>query len=207
MRELHRSLVGVALAASLGVTMARAETATTKEGAHLRQGPSASTELLGELPPRTTLDVLGTSGGWRQVRTPQGTVGYVWAEHLAEEARPSESPRRTSEASSAAPRSVADELHDLRQEVSALAERRPPASAADVEGVRRELERLAAAERDLARRFDERFVGAPASADPAPDWSLWAVTGLVGAGAAIGLFAGRLLQRRRDGGQRSRLRL
>ena len=59
MRELHRSLVGVALAASLGVTLARAETATTKEGAHLRQGPSASTELLGELPPRTTLDVLG----------------------------------------------------------------------------------------------------------------------------------------------------
>src|SRR5438876_148246 len=107
------------LAASLGVTMARAGTATTKEGAHLRQGPSASTALLGELPPRTTLDVLGTSGGWRQVRTPEGTVGYVWAEHLAEEARPSEAPRRTSEASSAAPRSVADELHDLRQAVSA----------------------------------------------------------------------------------------
>src|SRR5438093_1441304 len=165
--------------------MARAETATTKEGAHLRQGPSASTALLGELPPRTTLDVLGTSGGWRQVRTPEGTVGYVWAEHLAEEARPSEAPRRTSEASSAAPRSVADELHDLRQEVSALAERRP-ASAADVEGVRRELERLAAAERDLARRFDERFVGAPAAADPAPGWSLWAVAGPGGAGAAAG---------------------
>src|SRR5256885_14711872 len=146
--------------------MARAETATTKEGAHLRQGPSASTELLGELPPRTTLDVLGTSGGWRQVRTPQGTVGDVWAEHLAEEARPSESPRRTSEASSAAPRSVADELHDLRQEVSALAERRPPARAADVEGGRRGLERAPAAGGGPARGVDGRLRGAPPAAGP-----------------------------------------
>ena len=91
--------------------------------------------------------------------------------------------------------------------MSALAERPEPASAADLERVRRELERLSAGERDLARRFDERFVGGPGPADPAPEWTSWAVVGLLGMGAAIGLFADRLLQRRRDGRQRSRLRL
>ena len=201
MRGLHRSLVGVALAALLGVSMARAESATTKERAHLRRGPSAASELLGELPAGTALDVLGESGGWKQVRARDGKTGYVWAEHLAEaETQPPEALRT-------APRGLADEVRDLHQEVSALAQRPEPASAADLERVRRELERLSAAERDLARRFDERFVGGPASADPAPEWTFWAVAGLLGMGAAIGLFADRLLQRRRDGRQRSRLRL
>ena len=198
MRGLHRSLVGVALAALLGVSMARAESATTKERAHLRRGPSAASELLGELPAGTALDVLGESGGWKQVRAPDGKTGYVWADHLA---------RAEPEAPRAEPRSVADEPHDLGREVGALAERPEPASAADLERVRRELERLAAAERDLARRFDERFVGGPAPADPAPEWTFWAVTGLLGMGTAIGLFVDRLLQRRHDGRQRGQLRL
>jgi len=122
-RGLHRSLVGVALAALLGVSMARAESATTKERAHLRRGPSAASELLGELPAGTALDVLGESGGWKQVRAPDGKTGYVWADHLAgAETKPPEAPR-------AAPRDVADELHDLSREVNALAERPEPASA------------------------------------------------------------------------------
>src|SRR5439155_692342 len=130
-RGLHRSLVGVALAALLGVSMARAESATTKERAHLRRGPSAASELLGELPAGTALDVLGESGGWKQVRAPDGKTGYVWADHLAgAETKPPEAPR-------AAPRDVADELHDLSREVNALAERPEPASAADLDRVRR----------------------------------------------------------------------
>jgi SH3-like domain-containing protein len=198
-RGLHRSLVGAALAALLGASMARAESATTKERAHLRRGPSGASELLAELPPGTALDVLGESGGWKQVRARDGKTGYVWAEHLAE--------AETPEALRTAPRSLADEVHDLHQEVSALAQRPEPASAADLERVRRELERLSAAERDLARRLDERLVGGPAPADPAPEWTFWAVAALLALGAAIGLFADRLLQRRRDGRQRSRLRL
>jgi len=200
-RGLHRSLVGAALAALLGASMARAESATTKERARLRRGPSGASELLAELPPGTALDVLGESGGWKQVRARDGKTGYVWAEHLAEaEMQPPEALRTT-------PRSLADEVRDLHQEVSALAQRPEPASAADLERVRRELERLSAAERDLARRFDERFVGGPAPADPAPEWTFWAVTGLLGMGTAIGLFVDRLLQRRHDGRQRGRLRL
>src|SRR5262245_51864873 len=169
--------------------MARAESATTKESAHLRRGPSAASELLGELPPGTALDVVGESGGWRQVRTRDGKTGYVWAEHLAQAGtQPAEPPR--------APRSIADELHDLQQEVSAPAERPAPASAADLERVRREVERLSAAERDLARRFDERFTAEPAPADPAPEWSFWAVVGLLAMGTAAGILADRLLLRR-----------
>jgi len=191
----------------LGVSVAWAEPATTKEPARLRQGPSAATELLAELPAGTALDVLGASGGWRRVRAPNGVVGYVWAEHLAAaETRPSETPRSAAEAPVGTPRSAADEPHDLRPEVSAPVERPELASAADLERVRREIERLAAAERDLARRIDERYVGGPAAADPAPDWSPWATTGLVALGVAIGLCLARLLPRQRDGRQRSRLR-
>jgi Bacterial SH3 domain len=199
-RGLHRSLVGAALAALLGASMARAESATTKERARLRRGPSGASELVAELPPGTALDVLGESGGWKQVRARDGKTGYVWAEHLAEAETPPAEGR-------AAPRSLADEVRDLHQEVSTLAQRPEPASAADLERVRRELERLSAAERDLARRFDERFVGGPAPADPAPEWTFGAVAALLALGTAIGLFADRLLQRRRDGRQRSRHRL
>ena len=201
MRGLHRALVGVALAALLGASTGRAESATTRERAHLRRGPSGASELLGELPPGTALDVLGESGGWRQVRARDGKTGYVWAEHLAEaETQPPDAPRT-------APGSLADEVHDLHQAVNALATRPEPASARDLERIRGELERLSAAERDLARRFDERFAGDPAPADPAPEWTFWAVAGLLGIGTAMGVVADRLLQRRRDGRQRSRLRL
>ena len=200
MRGLHRALVGVALAALLGASTGRAESATTRERARLRRGPSGASELLGELPPGTVLDVLGESGGWRQVRARDGKTGYVWAEHLAEaETQPPDVPRT-------AAGSLADEVHDLHQAVNALAGRPEPASAGDLERVRGELERLSAAERDLARRFDERFAGGPAPADPAPEWTFWAVAGLLGIGTAMGVVADRLLQRRRDGRQRSRLR-
>src|SRR2546429_5701768 len=103
--------------------MARAESATTKERAHLRRGPSGASELLAELPPGTALDVLGESGGWKQVRARDGKTGYVWAEHLAEaETQPPEALRT-------APRGLPDEVRDLHQEVSALSPRPQPASA------------------------------------------------------------------------------
>src|SRR2546428_12571647 len=107
--------------------MARAESATTKERARLRRGPSGASELLAELPPGTALDVLGESGGWKQVRARDGKTGYVWAEHLAQ--------AETPEALRTAPRSLTDEGHDLPQEASALAQRPQPASGADPQPV------------------------------------------------------------------------
>jgi SH3-like domain-containing protein len=193
-------LVGAApLLAVLLVTLARAESATTKERARLRQGPSASTELLGELDAGERIDVLGESGGWRQVRTADGRVGYLWSEHLARDGE-------TRAASDAPPpRALGDQVRDLRDDVAALRQRPDPATAADLERVRQELERLAAAERDLARRFDER--GMPGPPDPPGEGSGTFGPVFFVVGGIVGFAASRLLQRRRDYRQRSRLRL
>jgi hypothetical protein len=192
------------LATLLLATWAGAESATTKDRARLRQGPSAATELLGEVEPGTTLELLGESGGWRQVRTPDGKTGYVWSEHFA--ARPDDA-KAAEPGRAAAPRTIAEEVRDLRDEVSALRQRPEPASAAALERVRQELERLAAAERDLARRLDDRFVPGAVPADPPGDGAgaLW--PGLLVAGGVAGFVASRVLQHRRERRQRSRLRL
>jgi glycerol-3-phosphate acyltransferase PlsY len=118
---------GAALLATLLLAgWAGAESATTKERARLRQGPSAATELLGEVDAGTTLELLGESGGWRQVRTPDGKTGWVWSEHLG--ARPDE-PKPTEPARPAPPpRASADDIRDLRDDVRALRERPEPAS-------------------------------------------------------------------------------
>jgi SH3-like domain-containing protein len=187
--------------------MVRAESATTRERTRLRQGPSAATELVGEVPAGTALDVIGESGGWRQVRAPDGKTGFVWAEHLALGEKPPEAPRRAAEPASAPARSLADDVRDLREQVSALTARPEPASAADLERVREELERLSAAERDLARRLDEHFVVAPPAVDPAPEGTLWTTAGFLAIAVAIVLAASWSLQRRRERRQRSRLRL
>jgi len=199
-----RSRGAALLATLLLATWAGAESATTKERARLRQGPSAATELLGEIDAGTTLELLGESGGWRQVRTPDGKTGWVWSEHLGarpDEARPAEPARPAPP-----PRSSADDLRDLREDVRALRERPEPATAAALERVRQEVERLAGAERDLARRFDDRFLPAAVPAEsPGEGSALWPA--LLAVGAAMGFTASRMLQRRRDRRQRGRLRL
>jgi uncharacterized protein YgiM (DUF1202 family) len=204
---LHRSLTSALLAALLGLSVARAESVTIKERARLRQGPSAATELVGELPAGTTVDVVGESGGWRQVRAPDGKTGFVWAEHLALAEKPAEPPRRAAEVATAPARSLADEVRDLREQVSALTERPEPASAADIAHVREELERLSAAQRDLARRLDEHFAAPTPAADPAPEGTLWTTVGFLAIVIAMVLAASWSLQRRRERRQRSRLRL
>jgi len=186
-------------------SLARADTATTKERARLRQGPSAATELLGEVDAGERVDILGESGGWRQVRTADGRVAYLWAEHLLSR----EGDARPPEGQGGAPRSVADQVRELRDEVAALRQRPEPATAADLERVRQELDRLAAAERDLARRFDDRFIpgAAVAVGDPAPDGTGTYIPVLLLAGAVVGFGASRVIQRRRNNWQRNRLRL
>src|SRR5690242_18321067 len=158
----------------------------------------------GELDAGERVDILGESGGWRQVRTVDGRVAYLWGEHLA----PKEAePRPPAEVPAGAPRSVADQVRDLRDDVAALRQRPEPATAADLERVRQELDRLAAAERDLARRFDDRFVPGTGGGDPPPEGPGPFAPALLLAGAVVGFAASRVMQRRRDHRQRSRLRL
>ncbi len=207
MRALQRWVGGVVIAALLGASPARAERAITKDPTRLREGPSAATELVAELPAGTTVEVLGESGGWKLVRTAGGRTGYAWATHLAAaEPKEPEATRVTGEPA-ATPPSVADQMRDLREQVNALAARPAPASAADLERLRQEVERLAAAERDLARVVEERMTTA-APADPAgAEGSLWTTAGFLAIGVAIVLVASWLLQRQRERRQRGRLRL
>ena len=144
--------------------------------------------------------MLGENGGWRQVRIPDGRVGYVWGEHLGL-AVPSEP-----KAPAVGARTLADEVHDLRDEVSALRQRPEPATAADLARVSQEIERVAAAEREIARRLDERII-TPSSTDPPPESIATLAPALLAVGAAIGFVASRLLQGRHDRRQRNRLRL
>ena len=202
--RLCRSLGAAAFGALVLASLAGAESATTKERARLRQGPSAATDLLGELDAGERVDILGESGGWRQVRTADGRVAYLWGEHLL----PKEGePRAPADGQAAAPRSLADQIRDLRDDVAALRQRPEPATTADLERVRQEIDRLAAAERDLARRFDDRFIPGASTGDPPPETTGTFAPALLLTGAIVGFAASRVLQRRRDHRQRSRLRL
>jgi HAMP domain-containing protein len=190
--------------ALLLASVAHPESAATKERARLRQGPSAATELLGEIDAGTKLDLLGESGGWRQVRVPDGRVGWVWADHLALGDAPP--PKPSPEPPAARP--ATEDLRQLRDDVAALKQRPEPASAADIERVRQEIERLAAAQREMTRRLDDRIAPAAGVVDPpTPDGIGTFAPALLLVGAIVGFAGSRLLQRRRDRRQRSRLRL
>ena len=207
-----RRFLVIASMAVLLASGAAAETATTRDRARLRQGPSAATELLGELDPDTKVELLGESAGWRQVRTPDGRVGWVWGDHLAGAAaglgaatRP---PAPATPAIPTAPpsRTIADDVRELRDQVSALRERPEPATAADLERVRQELERLSAEQRDLAHRLDDRPIPTPIP-DPPADGATTLAPALIFVGILLGYAGSRLVQRRRDRRQRNRLRL
>ncbi len=204
MKSLRRALAA-ALLASLVASTGGAETVATKERARLRQGPSAATELLGELDANTKVELLGESGGWRQVRISDGRVGYVWGDHLAShESAPTPASESKPAAPPAATRTLADDIRDLHEEVNALRQRPEPATAADLERLREALEHVAAAERELARRLDppvHPFV------DPPPDSAAAVAPAFLFGGAVLGFAASRLLQRRRDRRQRNRLHL
>ncbi|TMA64533.1 MAG: YeaH/YhbH family protein [Deltaproteobacteria bacterium] len=98
-----------------------------------------------------------------------------------------------------------DEVRALRADLDALRDRPEPATAADIERLRTELERLATVDRDLSRRLDERLPAA--SADPAAD----GVAGVPWTALIAGMLAGwglaRLAQRRKERRQRGRLRV
>ena len=196
-RSLAAVLAGLVLA-----PLASAQSVATKERAKLRQGPSATTESLGDVDAGTSLQVLGENGGWRQVRTPDGRTGFVWAEHLATAGEVAKPP-----APAAPARTVADDIRDLREDVSALRQRPEAATAADVERLRQEIERLSASEREIARRLDEHAPPIPPAADPPPEASGTFASVTFGLGGVVGFAASRILQRRRDRRQRNRIRL
>jgi uncharacterized protein YgiM (DUF1202 family) len=194
-------------------SLASARSATLNASARLRRGPAATTDLVAELPPGTKLTIVAERGGWRQVETPDGKTGFVWAENLTEddatgapsaEARP-ESPKPETPRPPAGASSMADDVRALREDVQALRARPEPAAAADLERLRAEVDRLAQTQRELVQHIEDRTP--TAGGDPAPDSALTFVPGLLLIGGALGWLGSRLTAGRRDRRQRNRLRL
>ena len=183
-------------------SLAEARPATLKDRANFRSGASATAALVGELQAGTKVEVLGEEGGWRQVQTPDGQTGYVWAEHLAGETDPRPVAGRA-EPTAAGDRTLAEQIRELEGDVRALRERPEPATAADLEHVRDEVQRLITTQEGLVRRLEQH----PAGADPPPEPTVGMTPVLFFAAAVAGLVASRLTQRRRDHRQRDRLRL
>ncbi len=179
-------------------SLAEARPATLKDKAKLRAGASAATELIGELPGGTKVEILAEEGGWRQVQTPDGQTGYVWAEHLVGEAdaKPGSPPR----ADGGGP--LLDEIRELRADVRALRERPEPAAAADLERLREDVQRLLTTQEGLVRRLEHH----PAT-DPPPESNVGVIPVLLFAAAVMGWVVSRITLRRRDPRQRDRLRL
>jgi uncharacterized protein YgiM (DUF1202 family) len=207
-----RSLGCAALILALA-SLASARSATLNASARLRQGPAATTDLVAELPAGTRLKILAERGGWRQVETPDGKTGFVWAENLTEdgataaaapEAKP-EPPKPETLKLPAAPSAMAEDVRVLRDDVQALRARPEPAAAADLERLRAEVERLAQTQRELVQHIEDRTPAA--GGDPPPDGALTFAPVLLLVGGALGWLASRLTAGRRDRRQRNRLRL
>jgi uncharacterized protein YgiM (DUF1202 family) len=220
-RLVLRSLACAALITCALTSFAAARSATLTVSARLRQGPAATTDLVGDLPAGTKLKILGERGGWRQVETPDGKTGFVWAENLTEDADTTvmqsaprsdlsktdapkpEAPKPPASSSSS---SVADDLRTLRDDVKALRDRPEPAAADAVERLRTDVDRLAQAQRELAQHVEDRTPTGPRG-DPPPDGTLTFAPVLLLVGGALGWIASRLTAGRRDRRQRNRLRL
>jgi hypothetical protein len=102
------------------------------------------------------------------------------------------------------PRALRDEVQGLREDVNALARRPEPATAADLERLRAEVERLVAAQRAIVRRLDEGV--STGVTDSSRDGSATTTPLLLAVGGVLGWATSRLFQRRRAH-RRDRLRL
>src|SRR5262249_10989422 len=184
-----------------GATLVDARTMTVREHARLRPEPAGTSVVIRELGPGTKLEILSESNGWDEVRTADGQHGYVWAAWLTEGAAEGKPP----DASQA--RSLADEVHELGQQLGTLLARPQPVTSEDLERLRAEVERVATGEQDLRRWLEEHGPGpSQPPGDPPPEGSAAATAGLLLFGGVVGWAASRLLQRRRDRRQRYRLR-
>jgi Bacterial SH3 domain len=197
-----RWAVGILLA---GATLVEARTMTVKEHARLRPEPLRTSAVMRELGPGTKLEVLGESNGWDEVRTADGQHGYVWSAWLTEGASPGKALEGIRPTDAAEARSLADEVHELGQQLGTLLARPQPVTSEDLERLRAEIERVASGEQDLRRWLEDHGTSQPPG-DPPPDGSAAVTPGLLLFGGVVGWAASRLLQRRRDRRQRYRLR-
>jgi len=205
MMHRWRWVVGGILLA--GATLVDARTMTVKQRARLRPEPAATSPVMRELEPGTKLEVLGENNGWDDVRMADGQRGWVWGGWLAEAGAEGKVPEGPRSADTSQTRSLADEVHELGQQVGTLLARPQPVTSDDLERLRAEVERVATGEQELRRWLEEHGSSPPPGDPPPPDSSAGVTPGLLLVGGVVGWTASRLLQRRRDRRQRYRLRI
>jgi uncharacterized protein YgiM (DUF1202 family) len=207
-----------ALLASLAVLVATELVATAEPGeisgidkVYLRSGPSTEGAPLAVLSAGDRVTILGTTGTWTNVQTPDGKVGYVHhryvvplsgvaGEPVVEAQMPTQAPASAPTPAAAQPTpeptttsdsdALSSELADLQAEVSRL--------------------------KDQVREYKQRGTEAPpvaepraaqpASPPPARDQAV-GVLAVAGLSLLVGWFLGSVFSRRRSRSHRPRLRV
>jgi hypothetical protein len=193
--------LGAVLGALSIAALVEARPALVKDRARLREGPSVQSGFLSWLDPGTRVEVVAESDGWMQIEV-GGRRGYVWGEHMTPDAEPGK-PSVASDGPA-----LADEVRALRAEVTALRDRAEGGGGdGELARLRGEVERLAAAQRDLAHRIDDRPVVVAPTDPPGEGGSGGgSLILLLALGALAGWGVSRFAQRGRDRRQRNRLR-
>jgi hypothetical protein len=185
-----------------------ARTLRLQDGGRLRQGASRSSPLIAEVPAGTSVEIVGTENGWTKVRTAGGRTGYMLLARGTRETEVPDTPPSTlpdmarREAPPPTEPPVTDLLKELEAEVAALRSRPEPATPADIEKLRVDIERLAEGQRELTRHLGEH--AAPDA--PTTDGVVRTWIALLG-GALIGWLIGLFARRRRRPRLGERLRI
>jgi hypothetical protein len=205
-RRSNRQLGWVVLAA-VALVGALADAATLNKRARLREGPSKDTRLLGWLDEGASVEIDAERSGWYLVRSPDGQSGYIWREHLSFE--PAASPPQALGATT----TIAEIPAPAPTVPPPTAEPRPSALpttgdavvVAELERLRGEVARLAAAQQELLERVGQTPRPGPSAVPFAGDGSAGAAILFMVVGAVVGWLFGRFGPGKRE--RRSRLRL
>ena len=221
-----------ALVVLLGVAAAEADAARLKTDATLHARPSASSDVVGQIPAGTRVEVVSESNGWREIKSPTGQ-GFVRSDQLVL----GEAGERTAKPAATEKKADDKKADDKKPDEKKAEEKKPEKPAAaraeptpevpkvspeefrqladDVRLLRERPEPATAAdlqrvEQTLTQAITALGAKPAAPADPPlPDTSLESVLALspvlLLVGGLVGFVVSRVTQRRRD--NRNRIRV
>lgn len=197
-RTISIGAIAAALLVSSLATPALA--AVLKERARLREGPSRFTDMIAWIDAETPVDILGDQNGWLEVMLHDGRRGFVWGEHVDGGA---DAPPASEDAGegTAGPRTLQEEIRELRADIDRLRSDAAVARRDDVERLAARVEALTRTQQELGSLIE---ASSPAVATPM-DGSAVAAGTFLTIGLILGWFAARFTQGRRD--RRTRIRV
>lgn len=175
--------------------------AVVNKRARLREGPTRFAELIDWVDGGTTIDILGDQSGWFEVMLPDGRRGFIWGEHVDGGTDAPPATTNTAEAAPGAPRTLQEEIRELRAELDRLRSDVSVARRDDIERLAGRIEALTQTQQELGSLIE---ASSPAIATPV-DGSAVAAGTFLTIGLFLGWLAARLTQGRRD--RRSRIRV